>query len=399
MSQTAPLDSTPSQAPPQTVPWYRRASVWFGIGINPASISVGGGLAQRIPANQLLWLIPLGALVLVLMSTMQGIVGLRRRQRLAQIATSTVGAGGAGLINLLMAIGMIGWGGFHGGVSGVSAAQLFHLPGWGGALFVAVALFVLAELGVNRWATILWLTTAAAVALTIFALWAVNVTVPATTADPLGGLGAWLWGLGTITAYATLFSLRGPDFTWDMESTADVIKVNVCFYILLVFSTGAGVLLYHSTGRWNIADILTQVQSAGLGHLFLLIAVASPLLSGLYSGALALSGVSPLSLRQSTALICILTFALATTRFDQRLITFLGFIGASLGPALFVMLLANALKPKPAWRLALIAWLAGAVVALLFQWQGQSIHIFAGALTSVAVLGVLYMGRGWFELG
>ncbi|MEZ4708234.1 MAG: hypothetical protein R3A44_13565 [Caldilineaceae bacterium] len=391
MSRTATLSSTPIQAPAQTVPWYRRASVWFGIGINPASISVGGGLAQRIPASELLWLIPLGALVLVCMSTAQGLIGLRRRERLAQIATSTVGAGGAGLINLLMAIGMIGWGGFHGGVSGASAAQLFHLPGWAGALFVAVALFVLAELGVNRWATILWLTTVSAVALTLFALWAVDLNAPAAIDSSPGSVSAWLWGLGAITAYATLFSLRGPDFTWDMASAADVIKVNVCFYFLLVFSTGAGVLLYHATGQWNIADILTQVQSAGLGHLFLLIAVASPLLSGLYSGALALSGVSPLSLRQSTALICALTFALATTRFDQRLITFLGLIGASLGPALFVILLANALKPKPAWRLALMAWLFGAIVALIFQWQGQSIHIFAGALTSMVVLGLLHV--------
>lgn len=391
MSQTATLHSSPIQAPPQTVSWYRRASVWFGIGINPASISVGGGLAQRIPANELLWLIPLGALALVLMSTAQGLIGLRRRQRLSQIATSTVGAGGAGLINLLMATGMIGWGGFHGGVSGASAAQLFHLPGWGGALFVAVALFVLAELGVNRWATILWLTTAAAVALTLFALWAVDLSIPTATGDTPGDIRAWLWGLGTITAYATLFSLRGPDFTWDMQRAADVVKVNICFFFLLVFSTGAGVLLYHATGRWNIADVLTQAQSAGLGHIFLLIAVASPLLSGLYSGALALSGVSPLSLRQSTALICALTFALASTRFDQRLITFLGLIGASLGPALFVMLVANRVKPKPTWRIALMSWLAGAVVALLFQWQGQSIHIFAGALTSVLVLGAILL--------
>ncbi|MCB0186357.1 MAG: hypothetical protein KDE31_18945, partial [Caldilineaceae bacterium] len=62
-------------------------------------------------------------------------------------------------------------------------------------------------------------------------------------------------------------------------------------------------LLYHATGNWNIAEILAQNQSATLGHLFLIVAVVSPLISGWYSGAFALSYLTPLRPNQSILLI------------------------------------------------------------------------------------------------
>jgi len=375
-----------------TVRWYRRASVWLGIGINPASISVGGGLATRLPLSNLLWLIPVGACLLTLLSVTQGLIGRRRGQRLNQIAGATFGTPwGAGFLNLLMALGMIGWGGFHGGVSGASVAHLFHLPGWLGALFVVLTLFILTELGVNRWSAVLWLTTGAALALTLFALSMVESNLSTPQATGTATAGEWLWALGTLLAYATLFSLRSPDFTWDLAGDGDVIKANLCLFFPLIFSMGVGALLYRTTGHWNIADILTATRSATLGHLFLLIAVASPLLSGLYSGALALASVTRLHLRSSTTLICSLTFVLAAIRFDQQLLPFLGLIGAALGPALAVVLLAHRLPTPTTTKNALLAWLAGAVVALLSQVQRQSFATLLGAAVSLMMLLLLHL--------
>lgn len=372
------------------VPWVRRAGVWLGIGINPASISVGGGLATRLPLSDLFWLIPVGACLLTLLSVTQGLIGRRRGQRLNQIAGATFGTTwGASLLNLLMALGMMGWGGFHGGVSGASAAHLFHLPGWLGALLIVTTLFILTELGVNRWSALLWLTTGAALALTLFALSMVKLDLSTSQGTGAATAGEWLWALGTLIAYATLFSLRSPDFTWDLASDADVIKANLCLFFPLIFSMGVGALLYRATGHWNIADILTATRSATLGHLFLLIAVASPLLSGLYSGALALASVTRIQLRYSTALMCSLIFVLAATRFDQQLLPFLGLIGAALGPALAVVLLTQRLRTKTTTKIALSAWLTGAIGALLSQLQGQSVAILLGTLVSTAMLFLL----------
>ena len=376
------------------ISWQRRAGVWLGISINPAAVSVGGGLAMRLPLRDLLWLIPLGAALLTLICTSQGLAGRRRGQRLHQMAGDTFGAPwGAGLLNLLMGIGMMGWGGFHGGVSGASAAQLLHIPGWAGALLVATTIFILAELGVNRWSAVSWLTTSAALGLTIFALSAVDLTLSQGSA-PVVTWGEWGWGMGTIIAYATLFALRNSDFTWDMASDADVWKVSSTLFIPLIFSMGIGALLYHATGHWNIADILSTTRSATLGHIFLLFAVTAPLLSGLYSGALALSSVTRLPLRYATALICSMTFVLASLRFDQRLLPFLGINGAALGPALGVMLLIHWLPTKPAPRIAFLAWLLGAVVAILCQIQGQSVAILLGAGVSLLMLLVTFFVQG-----
>ncbi|MEZ4863658.1 MAG: hypothetical protein R3C14_20220 [Caldilineaceae bacterium] len=385
---------TTNQSSVPSVPWRRRASVWLGIGINPASISTGGGLATQLPLTTLLWVLPLGVLLLTLLCTGQGLLGRRRRQRLAQIAITTFGATwGAGLLNLLMALGMVGWGGFQGGVAGASAAQLFHLPGWTGALLVVVALYLLSEFGLNRWAALAWVTTGAAIALTLFALTTIDLTFPMTTASAMPTSGTILWAVGTIISYATLFSLRTPDFTWDLATERDVLKANLFFFFPLLFSMSVGALLYHATGSWNIADVLRQAHSAALGHLFLVVAVISPLVSGWYSGALALSNLTPLTTRQSTLLICALGFVLAATRFDQRLLPFLGLLGASLAPALITILWVSWLRPTPSTAQAFSAWIAGAAVAILMQAQGQSIHLFTGALTSSGLTLVLHWRR------
>ncbi len=371
--------------------WYNRASVWLGIGINPASISTGGGLAMVIPLRHLLWVLPVGMLGLALISISQGLLGRRRRARLAQLAADTFGAPwGAGLLNLLMAIGLIGWSGFHGGVSGASTAQLLHLPQWAGAFVIIVLLYMLTIFGINRWAALAWVTTAAALALTIFALWAVDlhagtgaaaVAKPVTTLTPRN----LLWAFGTIIGYATLFSLRTPDFTWDLATRSDVLKANLFYFFPLLFSMSVGALLYWATGNWNIADVLAQSHSAALGHLFLIVAVISPLISGWYSGALALSHLTPLSPRQSTLLICVIGFLLAATRFDQQLLPFLGYLGAALGPALALMLLVNWRQSPRDITPVLVAWLVGAGIAVTLHALEQPYHLFVGAGVSVAV--------------
>lgn len=380
-----------SSSPNQTIPWYQRASVWLGLGINPASISLGGGLAQRLSLRDLLWIIPLASIALTLICIAQGLIGRRRRQQLAQIAADTFGSGnGSMVLNLLLVIGMIGWGGFQGGVSGASMAQLLNWPDWAGAILIVIGLLTLSELGINRWAALVWVTTLSALALAIFALTTIDLS-PARTAltapsTPIN----WLWAIGTTIAYATLFSLRNADFTHDMNRDVDVVKANLCMLFPLIFAMFAGALLFGATGDWNIADVLTTAQSAALGHIFLILAVISPLLSGYYSGSLALATISPLTQRQSVYVIGLLGAFLAASRFDRLLLPFLGVLGASLGPALAIILASQLLPTKAAKVATNGAWILAAAVAIILQLRGSSTHIFAGAIAAIAALLMLY---------
>jgi purine-cytosine permease-like protein len=372
-----------------------RASIWLGIGINPASISTGGGIAMLLPPRQLLWVLPLGALLLTLISISQGLLGRQRRARLAQIAAATFGQSwGAGLLNLLMALGLIGWSGFHGGVSGASLAQLLSVPQWAGAFFMIGALYLFTSFGISRWAALSWITTGAALALTIFALvvidWRTGATLSTTRVH--AAPANLLRSLTTIIGYATLFSLRTPDFTWDFARRRDVLTVNLFYFVPLLFSMGVGALLYYATGNWNIADLLAQRHSAALGHLFLIVAVISPLISGWYSGALAISHMTPLTARQSTLFICVVGFLLAATRFDQQLLPFLGYLGAALGPALTVMILVNALRTRRTAVANTTAWLSGALIAVTLHALGQPLHLLAGAGVSLIIWALWAVG-------
>ncbi|MEZ4676045.1 MAG: hypothetical protein R2932_17605 [Caldilineaceae bacterium] len=357
--------------------WQQRASVWLGIGINPASISTGGGVAMWVPPRHLFWVLPLSVILLILLSMAQGLLGQQQRARLAQLALATFGRNGAGLLNLLMAIGLVGWSGFHGGVSGASMAALLHLPPWLGALLIFVLLYLLNRLGINRWAALTWITTGAALALTIFALatvsWNGSDAAILSQAQPAFSINNVLRAVSTIIGYATLFSLRTPDFTWDFASRADVIKVKFFLFFPLLFGMSAGALLYRATGNWNIADILAQSHSAMLGHLFLIVAVISPLISGWYSGAFALSYLTPLKPNQSILLICLLGFFWLPP--------------ASTNSCYFFRISGNGLGAGtncyPAEPVALIPVTNGSCTAGLAQWRRRGNRVAKPAATAL----------------
>ncbi|MEM7035131.1 MAG: hypothetical protein AAF629_36670, partial [Chloroflexota bacterium] len=302
---------------PPTAKWYQRAGVWIGIGINPAMLTVGGGLASKVALSHLLWLVPLGVLALVSIAVTQGIISRRRREPLSQRAVTTFGQGfGAKLLNTFMAFGMTGWVGFYIGVAGVSLANLLGVSGWLGAFIMAVSILGLSSLGLNRWNMLVWVTTLAALIVAVVAMFAVDDIAPATpVTEPLSG--TIIFGvIGSLVAYGILFTLRCGDFTWDLETDSDVVKDGVSLLIPGVITAGIGVVLYARTGDWNVPDILAQSDLAILGQSFLVIAVIGPMLGSLHSGKLAFQIISGLSERMSLIVICSLAFVLGATRFD-----------------------------------------------------------------------------------
>lgn len=377
------------------VPWYRRAGVWVGIGTGPGALSVGGGLAAQLSLPTLLVAVPVGALLLTALAVAQGAVSRQRREPLAQRASSTFGAGlGAGLVNLAILLGMIGWASFYVGIAGFSLATLLSLPSWAGAFLVVLALWALNELGLDRWNLLVWITTFSALGAAIFALVIMGAR-PTSGGEAGVSLREFLWGTGSVVTYGIVFAARAGDFTWDLEADSDVYKAGLALLVPLLIFLGIGAGLYQMVGDWNLADILAQHQSAGLGHLFLILSIIAPALSGLHSGALALESLASLNSRQSAGLICSASFVLGATRFDRWLLSFLDVLGAAIPPALVIMLLTAVLADKPRRSTALAAWTAGAVVSVILKLQGQLAHMVVGAGVSIAVLliGVILTNR------
>jgi hypothetical protein len=371
------------------VNWRQRVGVWLGISINPASIALGAVLAARVSLSRLAVLIPLGTILLTALVLTAGVIGRRYRLPLAGLASRTFGDGaGARVLNLLMALGMLGWAGFQVGLAGSSLSGLLGWPLWLGMVLTAVAIYILGSMGVNRWNALVWVTALASLGVAIISL---LVSVGEVGQSPVMafGLGDTLWVIGAIIAYASLFSLRCADFTWDLASDRDVFIDGIAFAVPLVLSLGIGALLYQAVGSPNIGDVLAETRYAFLGLVFLIISLLSPAMSGLHSGSLAMRQVVPITRRQAMLVHCGLALLLGFARFDYLILSFLEWVGALLPSALVVILLHTAV-PLPK-HLCRTAWWIGAAAGVIAKLLGSQAHLAIGAAVAVIVFGAATM--------
>ena len=367
------------------VRWQQRVGIWLGISINPASITLGAGLAARVSLTKLAILIPLGTVLLAALVLTAGVIGRRYRLPLAGLASRTFGDGvGARVLNLLMASGMLGWGGFQVGLAGSSLAALLGLPLWLGMAITAVSIYTLGSMGVNRWNALVWVTALASLGVAIISL-LVSVGEVGQSQVTAFGWGDAFWVIGGIIAYASLFALRCADFTWDLASDRDVFIDGLAFAVPLVLSLGIGAFLFQAVGSPNIGDVLAETRYAFLGLVFLVISLLSPAMSGLHSGSLAMRQVVPISRRQAMLLHCGLALLLGITRFDYRILPFLDWVGALLPSALVVILLRTAV-PLPT-RHARTAWWAGAAAGASAKLLGSQAHLAIGAAAAAIICG------------
>ncbi len=372
------------------VRWYQRAGVWLGIAINPATLTLGAGLAGQVPLKHLLILIPLGTILLTALIVTAGAISRRRRLPLAGLASQTLGDGaGAMALNLCMALGMMGWGGFQTGLVGSSIAGLAERPLWNGVTLWVAGVFLLGFMGLNRWNALVWMTTLASFGVTIISLIVSleDFTVLTTTTFEVSDI---FWVMGSIIAYAMLFALRVTDFTWDVASDRDLVISGLVFGVPLIVSLFIGALLFQSGGSWNIGDVLAQTRFAILGHLFIVMSFLSPAMSGLHSGTLAMRQVLPVQRKGAFLLHCSVIFLLGVTRFDKSILPFLDWIGAVTPSVLVVLLLRTAVSNPISTHDARITWAVGAAAGVIAKILGSQAHLAIGAAITIAVFFIFW---------
>lgn len=390
----APPGKTGDKQAVKAVPWYQRMGPWLGIATGPGVYILGGALAEQLPPFTLALVLPLGTLVLTGIIVSHGILARRRRENLVREVRRVLGRTlGAKLLNLVMALSLIGWFSFYSGIAGFSLANLLGLPGWLGSLLLVTGLFVLSELGLTRWNALVWVTTLAALAAAFVALIVVDPAPQAPASGPFQ-VTSLLWGVGHIIAYSIVFAVRVGDFTWDLESDRDLIKSGLAFAIPFMIALVIGVILFRRAGESNLAQLLSQSESAFLGHIFLLLAVISPSLSNIYSGSFSIRDLAPLPHRAAALIIVLVGFVLGANRFDLRLIRFLEWMGTVLPAVLAVMLATTMLRQKPTPAVAFIAWAIGVLATFFFELWGMETYLFAGAAVSlISLLALTFLAQ------
>ena len=363
------------------------------MGTGPGALMAGGGIAAvtrpewRVPA------VLLGVATLTALAIASGYRGWSRQSATVGLAERAFGgAWGGRVVAVLILLGVGGWFGFY---VGLSAGALQQLWGWSPALTGIVfgtGLWLLYRTGFSRWNGMVAVTGIGSLAVAAMVARSV-VGQPSGSGPELGGAPALVFVVGVVVAYAAVFALRAPDFTWDARTGGDVVRAGVVLAVTLATFLLIGTAIYNRAGSFDLARLVTATRQPEAGALLLISSAIAPAVSGLHSGAITLRRVAGWHPLVGGALVAAVGAVLGATRFDLRLLAFLGVLGAIMPPALGVILLRS--RRNADWH-AWAGWGLGSAVALVMLAVGLPAHILVGVTLSGAVVTVLGVmsGRG-----
>lgn len=369
-------------------PWYLRLGAWVGIGTGPGALMSGGGAAE-VTVRSLLWVaLVLGGGLLTGLVVAHAIVGQRRNTPTVGLAAQAFGSrSGPQMVAVLIAVGTSLWTGFYIGIGSAAIGNLLDVPAAFGAVPIAVVLYGVYRAGFESWNVIVALTGAAALTVGVLVFFG----VPESVAPPRMVAGSWptvLVGAGVIVAYAAVFAVRVPDFTWDAPSSRDAVLGGITLIVTLMVFLVIGAGIFARTGSWELADLVNRTSLPVAGALLLVLSIIAPSVSGIHSAALAFEHLLGWPEGRGAAASVAVAAVLGATRFDLYLIPFLNLLGAVVPPVVSVLLLRTPThRDRDAW----IAWGAGATVSVAALSAGIPAHVLVSIVVSAAVMGLSWL--------
>lgn len=378
---------------------WRLSGPYLAIATAPASLMLGGGIAQQMPFEAVPWALLAGGAALWLLASLQGRLGVLTRRPLVVLVRPVLGARlarwtSSALVTLLM----MGWFGFGIGVAGRSLARLTGLPE-----AAALALWTLALLaglwrGLARGSLLALLGSLATLVLVGQGLLQVGRLAEAPAPLPAGRGNAWS-GMALVVGYGAAFTLRCVDFTAHMRRARQVWWTSLLALSLpLVLVAGAGAWMTHAAGTWDLSLLLDRLGFPTLAHLFVIVGFWGAGLTNLYSGSLALqdlfprhaASATPRTETRSLLVMNVAGYLLALAGFERAMVGWLHFLSVVVVPLVGVILIHYLRAPRPgaapAVHLAgLGAWTLGIVTALILPatWPRALVGVLvaAGAYT------------------
>jgi hypothetical protein len=307
---------------------------------------LGAGLSARhdgaIPVLALVAGLGLAAALLA----GQAALGLGGADRtLSTVAAALLPPAGRWGLDLVLVVSMAGWLGFNLALGGGALGALLGLGPRGGALLYALPVLLLALGGLRRWNAVAVVATSTG--LVLAAVVTARLGAPAAPLTPrLGAPVPLLASVAAFVGYASVFSVRAPDFTAGLASGAEVARC----VALLIGATAAtsvvGALLYLATGTTDLVGALAGPGGLAIGNVLLAVAFLAGSLSAVHSGGLALASVTGSTTRAAMLAMTAVGAVLAVAGFDRHLLAWLTLLGAAMPPIILPMALEGARRRR-----------------------------------------------------
>jgi len=364
---------------------WRYAGPWLAIATAPASLMLGGGVAQQMAFGQVALAIGLGTLVLLLLSTLQGHQGAAHHRTLVELARPVLGYRIARWTNtVLISILMVGWAAFGIGVVGASLSQLLPLPEPLAFVLWAALLVLGLWHGIVHGSLIALLSSLATLVLMGWGV--LQASTFEQTLSALPATGTVFTGASLVIGYGAAFSLRSADFTQHVEPRR-VVWISLLGLCLPLFVVSfAGAWLYHATGTWDLSRVLSALGFPALAHLFVVLGFLGAGLSNMHSGSLALQDLLRCPRERALLVLAGLSVVLAWLDFEQAMVLWLQFLSIGVVPLIGVILAHYGLKisgEKPVNWPGLLAWGLGVLFGLIVPntWPGALVGVTVSALS------------------
>lgn len=362
--------------------WLERTGPWAGIGTSPAAMMVGGGVAERLTGPGLVAAGAAGVAGLTALAVAQGAIGRRARMETMGVVSGPLGRLGARRVaSPALLLMMIGWFGLNAGVAGLATARLLGIGEPLGVILFSLVMLAIVRLGLS---TLSWTALAAGVATIVLAAYGLALALGDETSaappDAAGGGLAVVGGVTLVIGFGAAFALRTPDFTHDLARPRHVVWCALTgLSAPLAAFFAAGVALQRTTGEWNLADVLLELDSATVAYLFLMIGFSGSVLTNLYSGALALrqtvGGVGP---DRALLVVALAGGALAVAGLADHMLRYLAVMALAASGLIVLSVLhrARGLAIRDGWRLpGLAAWTLGFLLGLPLEAAGSPLAL------------------------
>jgi cytosine permease len=400
----------------RSIPWWKIAltNVLFSICLPTLITGLDLGIAS--PRRYFLSGIVVGSLILTFIGILTSVLGSRTRLSSYMLARIAFGTQGSTVLNLAFALSLLGWFGVNINLFGDAMARLlvalwgYTGPVWPVELVAGLLMTFTTLVGLRA---INWLSVIIVPVLAIVCLLMLRESLKAgSVGDILGRapLTGMSFGdtVSSVVGGVIVGAVVMPDTCRFIDRTHGAVWTSILtFFVSGVIVTVIGGIAALATGKVEILDLMLFM---GLGAgAFAIVLGGSWILNALnlYSAALSIGVAVPRSRREITTLVC--GFAgtlLAFLQILDHFLTFLFYLSIVFVPIASIIIVdffiirpgayvgAAIESIKPVETTALIAWAAGACVAVLGS-AGYLRLTGIAAVDAMLVSAVLYGALRW----
>jgi len=396
----------------RTVGWFRVALVSAMVGFSLLTFITGLEVANSVSPDQAIKAIVLGSLILAAIGSVTGSIGSRTRLSSYMLVRIAFGYRGAALVNLAFAISLLGWFGVNIDLFGSAVLRLLtdefgvQAKPWlvelsAGAVMTVTTLYGFRA--INMLSTLLVPVLVAVTALLVYVSLDTKplTEIFASTSSSMTLGNATSAVVGAIIVGAVIL----PDITRFIRHWRGAVYTAVLAYLVIgVIVMGAGGLATLAMDNDDLLDIMILM---GLGWAaFAIVIAGSWVLNSLnlYSTMLSVESTWPkLDNRLLVVGLGILGTLAAFLNILDYLLSFLFYLAIVFVPVAGVIIIDYLLIRRSAYHerrvemqrpfapLAIVAWVAGATVALLGS--GGFIH-----LSGIAALDAMFVSAAVYFL-